>query len=81
MGSQISCINSWAVGMSISYKLGKRSILDLLSSEQSFHSSRAERESARYDIYDTLAIYINVIGKSRDIYQLNNTKIQGFEVQ
>lgn len=63
------------------YKLGKRSILDLLSSEQSFHSSRAERESARYDIYDTLAIYINVIGKSRDIYQLNNTKIQGFEVQ
>ncbi|MDM1759012.1 MULTISPECIES: TolC family protein [unclassified Acinetobacter] len=63
------------------YKLGKRSILDLLSSEQSFHSSRAERESARYDIYDTLAMYINVMGKSRDIYQLNNTKIQGFEVQ
>lgn len=63
------------------YKLGKRSILDLLSSEQSYHSSRIERESARYDIYDTVAVYVNVTGKSRDVYHLNNTKIQGFEVQ
>lgn len=63
------------------YKLGKRSILDLLSSEQSYHSSRSERESARFDIYDTIAVYINVTGKSREIYHLNNTKIQGFEVQ
>lgn len=63
------------------YKLGKRSILDLLSSEQSYHSSRAERESARYDIYDTVAVYVNVTGKSREVYHLNNTKIQGFEVQ
>nr|WP_228146128.1 TolC family protein [Acinetobacter sp. ANC 4648] len=63
------------------YKLGKRSILDLLSSEQSYHSSRAERESARYDIYDTVAVYIHVTGKSRDVYHLNNTKIQGFEIQ
>ncbi|WP_252053641.1 TolC family protein [Acinetobacter silvestris] len=63
------------------YKLGKRSILDLLSSAQSFHSSRAERESARYDIYDTVAVYIHVTGKSRDVYHLNNTKIQGFEIQ
>ncbi|MEQ1309896.1 TolC family protein, partial [Acinetobacter bereziniae] len=35
------------------YKLGKRSILDLLSSEQSYQSSRIEREAARFDIYDT----------------------------
>ena len=63
------------------YKLGKRSILDLLSSEQSYHSSRAERESARYDIYDSIAVYIGVTGKSRDVYHLNNTKIQGFEIQ
>ena len=63
------------------YKLGKRSILDLLSSEQSFHSSKMEWESARYSIYDTIATYIYASGKSRDVYQLNNTKIQGFEVQ
>lgn len=63
------------------YKLGKRSILDLLSSEQSYHSSRIEREAARYDIYDTIAVFINVTGKSREVYHLNNTKIQGFEVQ
>jgi len=61
------------------YKLGKRSILDLLSSEQSYHSSRAERESARYDIYDTVAVYVNVTGKSREVYHLNNTKIQGLK--
>ena len=63
------------------YKLGKRSILDLLSSEQSYHSSRAEREAARYDIYNTIAVFINVTGKSREVYHLNNTEIQGFEVQ
>lgn len=63
------------------YKLGKRSILDLLSSEQSYQSSRLERESARFDIYDTIAVYINVTGKSRNAYHLNNIQIQGFEVQ
>ncbi len=63
------------------YKLGKRSILDLLSSEQSYQSSRLEREGARFDIYDTIAIFINVTGKSRNAYHLNNIQIQGFEVQ
>ena len=63
------------------YKLGKRSILDLLSSEQSYQSSRIEREGARFDIYDTIAVFINVTGKSRNAYHLNNIQIQGFEVQ
>ena len=63
------------------YKISKRSILDLLSTEQSYHSSRAEAESARYSIFDTIATYLNVTGKSRDVYQLNNIKIQGFEIQ
>ena len=63
------------------YKLGKRSILDLLSSEQSYQSSRIEREAARFDIYDTIAVYIKVTGKSRNAYHLNNIQIQGFEVQ
>lgn len=63
------------------YKLGKRSILDLLSSEQSYQSSRIEREAARFDIYDTIALFINVTGKSRHAYHLNNIQIQGFEVQ
>ena len=63
------------------YKLGKRSILDLLSSEQSYQSSKMERESARFDIYDTIAVFINVSGKSRNAYHLNNIQIQGFEVQ
>lgn len=63
------------------YKLGKRSILDLLSSEQSYHSSKAERETVRFDIYNTITDYIAVVGKSRDVYDLNNQNIQGFEVQ
>lgn len=62
------------------YKLGKRSILDLLSAEQSYHSSIAERETVRYDIYNTITDYISVVGKNRDVYGLNNQDIQGFEV-
>lgn len=63
------------------YKLGKRSILDLLSSEQSFHSAHMERENARFDIYESIVRYIDVTGRNRATYDLNNIIIQGFEVK
>ena len=59
------------------YKLGHRTILDLLSAEQSYHSARAEKEQALYSIYDTLAQYIATTGKTRSVYDLNNKNIQG----
>jgi len=63
------------------YKLGTRSAVDLLNAEQSIHSAAQEIENARYDIYDAIVRYINVTGRSRDLYELNNIPIQGFEIQ
>lgn len=63
------------------YKLGTRTVIDLLNAEQAIHSAAQEIESARYDIYLALVQYIQVTGRSRDTYDLNNISIQGFEVQ
>jgi outer membrane protein, adhesin transport system len=63
------------------YKLGTRTVVDLLNAEQSIHSASQEIESARYDIYSAIVNYIAQTGRSRDLYDLNNISIQGFEVQ
>ena len=63
------------------YKLGTRTVVDLLNAEQAIHSAAQEIESARYDIYSSLVQYVQVTGRSRDTYDLNRISIQGFEVQ
>jgi len=63
------------------YKLGTRTVVDLLNSEQAIHSAAQEIETARYDIYSGLMQYIKVTGRSRELYHLNDTAIQGFEIQ
>ncbi|WOE40417.1 TolC family protein [Acinetobacter chinensis] len=63
------------------YKLGTRSAVDLLTAEQTIHSSASEIENARYDMYAAIIKYIAVTGRSRDVYDLNNISIQGFEIQ
>ena len=63
------------------YKLGTRSLVDLLNAEQAIHSANSELESARYDIYNSIVQYISATGRSRQAYGLNNISIQGFEVQ
>lgn len=63
------------------YKLGTRTAVDLLNAEQSIHSVNMEIENARYDIYDGLVRYISMTGQSRQVYGLNNTSIQGMEIQ
>lgn len=63
------------------YKLGSRTVVDLLNSEQAIHIAAQEIENARYDIYSGLIQYIYVTGGSRELYQLNNTSIQGLEIQ
>ena len=62
------------------YKLGTRTVVDLLNAEQAIHSAAQEIEAARYDIYTALIRYIEITGRSRAVYQLNNTPIQGLEV-
>ena len=63
------------------YKLGTRTVVDLLNAEQAIHSAAQEIVTSQYDIYSALAQYIQVTGRSRNIYELNNIAIQGFEVQ
>lgn len=63
------------------YKLGTRSLVDLLNAEQAIHGANSELETARYDIYSSIAQYIATTGRSRQAYDLNNISIQGFEVQ
>ncbi|MGQ1351649.1 TolC family outer membrane protein [Acinetobacter baumannii] len=63
------------------YKLGTRSVVDLLNAEQAIHSAAQEIEAARYDIYSNLVQFIKITGRSRDLYHLNNTSIQGFQIQ
>ena len=63
------------------YKLGTRTVLDLLNAEMGIHTAISELENARYDIYASLAQYISSTGKTRQAYDLNNISIQGFEVQ
>lgn len=63
------------------YKLGTRTVVDLLNAEQAIHSAAQEIVSNQYDIYSAITQYIQVTGRSRDTYELNNITIQGFEVQ
>ena len=63
------------------YKLGTRTVVDLLNAEQAIHSANQQIESIRYDIYDNLVQYIAATGKTRDVYKLNNLSIQGVEIQ
>lgn len=63
------------------YKLGTRTVVDLLNAEQAIHSAAQEIENVRYDIYSSVVQYIAATGKTRQLYQLNNTLIQGVEVK
>ncbi|EHU2909490.1 TPA: TolC family protein, partial [Acinetobacter baumannii] len=42
------------------YKLGTRSVVDLLNAEQAIHSAAQEIETARYDIYSNLVQFIKI---------------------
>lgn len=63
------------------YKLGTRTALDLLNSEQEIHLAATDRENTRYDIWMNVVSYIAVTGRSRTTYGLNNTTIQGLDIQ
>ncbi len=63
------------------YKLGTRTVLDLLNAEQAIHASNSELQNARYDIYTNLIQYIATTGRSREVYDLNSLTIQGVDIQ
>lgn len=62
------------------YKLGTRTVVDLLNAEQAIHSAAQEIENTRYDMYAQIATYVQATGKSRSVYQLSQKNIQGIEI-
>lgn len=62
------------------YKLGTRTIVDLLNAEQAIHSIDQQIETTRYDIYLALVQYIYITGRSREVYNLNHASIQNLEI-
>jgi adhesin transport system outer membrane protein len=62
------------------YKLGTRSILDLLNAEQEIYQSEADEESVRHDLWLSLVDYIGAVGLARSAFGLNNTSVQGVEI-
>ena len=62
------------------YKLGTRSILDLLNAEQEIYQSQADEESVRHDLWQSLVDYIGAVGLARSAFGLNNTAVQGVEI-
>ena len=63
------------------YKLGTRTALDLLNAEQEIHLAATDRENTRYDIWNNVVNYIAITGRSRTVYGLNDTTIQGMDIQ
>lgn len=63
------------------YTLGTRSILDLLNAEQEIHQAAADEEAVRHDLWEGRLGYIGATGQARQFYGLENTTVQGMEVQ
>jgi adhesin transport system outer membrane protein len=63
------------------YKLGTRSILDLLNSEQEFHTAALDEETAKHDYWTALVNYIGALGAGNTFYGIASRSIQGVKVQ
>lgn len=63
------------------YKLGSRSILDLLNAEQEVYLAATDREDAKYSYLLGLVDYVAASGKSRKVYRINDAVLQGAEVR
>lgn len=62
------------------YKLGTRSVLDLLNAEQEIYQAAADQEAVLHDLWQSRIGYINATGQSRQYYALDNTVVQGMEL-
>lgn len=63
------------------YKIGHRTVLDLLNAEQEIQFAASERENARSNIRLYIVNYILVTGQARKVYLLNNSIVQGVEIK
>jgi adhesin transport system outer membrane protein len=63
------------------YKLGTRSILDLLNAEQEYYQAALDEETAKHDYWVALVDYIGALGTGNTFYGIASRSIQGVKVQ
>jgi adhesin transport system outer membrane protein len=63
------------------YKLGTRSILDLLNAEQEYYQAALDEETAKHDYWIALVDYIGALGTGNTFYGIASRSIQGVKVQ
>jgi len=63
------------------YKLGSRSILDLLNAEQEYYQAMLDEETAKHDYWIALVDYIGALGTGNTFYGVASRSIQGVKVQ
>jgi outer membrane protein, adhesin transport system len=62
------------------YKLGTRSILDLLNSEQEFYQAASDEEAAQHDYWMALVGYVGATGTGNDFYELDARTVAQMEI-
>ncbi len=63
------------------YKLGTRSVLDVLNSVDEVYQARSEALNAEHDLWGSFVDYFNAGGMARDVYALTNTSIQNLDIE
>ncbi|MDR2991723.1 MAG: TolC family outer membrane protein [Burkholderiaceae bacterium] len=63
------------------YKLGTRSILDLLNAEQEYYQAALDEETAKHDYWIALVDYVGALGTGNTFYGVASRSIQGVKVQ
>jgi adhesin transport system outer membrane protein len=62
------------------YKLGTRSVLDLLNGEQEFYQAASDEESIHHDYWIAVVDYVAATGMGNDFYGLKTGSVQGMEM-
>lgn len=62
------------------YRLGSRSLVDLLNSEQEIYQARTENINARHDLWVSEADQVAASGRARAVYGIDHTVVQGLEI-
>ncbi len=62
------------------YKLGTRSIIDLLNAEQEFYQAQTDEQMARHEFWLSVVSYVGATGLGREFYGLNHRTVQGMNL-
>lgn len=63
------------------YKLGTRSLIDLLNSVSEIYQARTDVINTEHDMWGMMVEYFAVTGKIREVFALDNSNIQGMDIE